>query len=212
MGKIINYHGVISTSVKVNLNIQNMECWYYFVTAKEAEKVECLLKCPHCGEDVPREDASFCLKCGKSLVVKQKIRTDLVLAAAMLTIISAAFSAGLGCLALECGLLLGYTESAALAPGFLVVGLLSIVVAVFGIVAGTFMLKRKNVNFSMLGIILLLILAFGNYITLYYWFQNSVQLAFTYVFMEIALFCEITILVFSILSAMFLIKSKAEFI
>jgi len=180
------------------------------VTTKEAEKVECLLKCPHCGEEVPYENVKFCPNCGKSLVVKQKIRTDLVLVAAMLTIISAAFSAGLGCLGFERYLFWSpYTEYASQTPGFVVVGLLSIVVAVFGIVAGMFMLKRKNVNFSMLGIILLLISAFGNYITLYYYrFQYSQQ----YVFMEIALFCEITIIIFSILSGIFLTKTKAEFI
>ena len=178
------------------------------MTAKEAEKVECLLKCPHCGEEVPSEDARFCLKCGKSLVVKQKIRTDLVLAAAMLTIISAAFSAGLGGLGFERYLVWSTTEYASLTLGFLVVGLLSILGTVFGIVAGIFMLERKNVNFSMLGIILLLISAFGNFITLYiYRFQYSEQ----YAFMEIALFCEIVILIFSILSGFFITTSKTEF-
>ncbi len=180
------------------------------MTAKETEKVECLLKCPHCGEEIPYEDVKFCPKCGKSLVVKQKIKTDLVLAAAMLTIISAAFSAGLGCLGFERYLFWSpYTEYAHLTPGFVIVGLLSIVVAVFGIIAGTFMLKRKNVNFSMLGIILLLISAFGNFMTLYYYrFAYAQQ----YVFMEIALFCEITILIFASLSGMFIATSKAEFI
>jgi len=164
------------------------------------------LKCPHCGEEVPSEDARFCLKCGKSLVVKQKIRTDLVLAAAMLTIISAAFSAGLGYLGFDRYVASAFAEQAytfAAIAGFLVVGILSIIGTVFGIIAGLFMLQRKNVNFSMLGIILLLVSAFGNYITLY----GCIQ----YGFMEIAMFCEITILVFSILSAIFLTKSKAEF-
>jgi uncharacterized membrane protein len=179
------------------------------VTKKEAEKVECLLKCPHCGKEIPYEDVEFCPKCGKSLKVQQK-PTDLVLVAAMLTIISAAFSAGLGCLGFERYLIWINTEFASLTPGFLVVGLLSIVVAVFGIVAGMFMLKKKNVNFSMLGVILLLVSAFGNFVTLYYFYR--VQYSEQYVFMEIALFCEMAILIFSILSGMFLTKSKAEFI
>jgi predicted RNA-binding Zn-ribbon protein involved in translation (DUF1610 family) len=186
-----------------------MECWYNSVTTKEAEKVECLLKCPHCGEEVPYENVKFCPNCGKSLVVKQKIRTDLVLVAAMLTIISAAFSAGLGYLAFDRYISYAFAAEsytfAALA-GFLVVGVFSIVGAVFGIIAGLFMLQRKNVNFSMLGVILLLVSAFADYITLC--FYGYIQ----YGFSEIALFCEITILIFSILSAMFLTKSKAEFI
>jgi len=93
--------------------------------------------------------------------------------------------------------------------GFLLVGILSIVVSAFAIVAGIFMLKRKYVNVSMLGVILLLISAFGNYITLHYY---RLQYSQQYGFMEIALFCEITILIFSILSGMFIAASKSEFI
>lgn len=167
------------------------------------------MKCPHCGEEVPYENVKFCPNCGKSLVVKQKIGTDLVLVAAILTIISAAFSAGLGYIAFDRYLVYAFAAEAysfAAIAGFLVVGILGIVGAVFGIIAGRFMLKRENVNFSMLGVILLLVSSFGNYITLS--FYGYVQ----YGFMEVAMFCEITILVFSILSAMFLTKTKAEFI
>jgi len=166
------------------------------------------LKCPHCGEEIPYEDVKFCPKCGKSLEVKQT-STDLVLAAAMLTIISAAFSAGVGYLGFERYLLWSsYTEYAHLTSGFLVVGLLSIVVTMFGIVAGIFMLKKQYVNVSMLVVILLLISAFGNFIALYYYrFPAAEQ----YGFMEIALFCEIAIIIFSILSAMFIAVSKSEF-
>jgi hypothetical protein len=168
------------------------------------------LKCPHCGKEVPYEGVKFCPNCGKSLVVKQKIgRTDLVLAAAMLTIISAVFSAGLGYLAFDRYLSYAFSAEAytfAALAGFLVVGIFSIIGAVFGIIAGLFMLQRKNVNFSMLGVIVLLISAFGDYIILYLY--GYIQ----YGFSEIALFCEITILIFSILTAMLLTKSKAEFI
>ena len=164
------------------------------------------MKCPHCGEEVPIEDVSFCPKCGKPLDLEQK-PTELVLAAALLTIISAAFSAGLGYLAFDRYLLwIPYPQYANQIPGFLVVGILSIVAAVFGIVAGRFMLKRKNVNFSMLGVIVLLISAFGDYITIYYY--GYVQ---QFGFSEIALFCEITIIIFSILSGIFIAASKAEF-
>jgi len=178
------------------------------VTTRETGKVECLLKCPHCGEEIPYEDVSFCPKCGKSLEVQQN-RTDLVLAAAMLTIISAAFSAGLGYLAFDRYITYAFAAeqySFSLIAGFLIVGVLSTVASVLGIIAGIFMLKRKYVNFSMLGIILLLILAFGNYITLHYY--GYIQ----YGFMEIALFCEIAIIIFSILSGMFVAASKTEFI
>jgi Zn finger protein HypA/HybF involved in hydrogenase expression len=203
---VLGHHQtLISSNLEINLNTQNRECWYYSLTTK-AEKVECLLKCPHCGEEVPYENVKFCPNCGKSLVVKQKAKTDLVLVAAMLTIISATFSAGLGCVGFQSYLFLSNSELASLTPISLLVGLLSILGAVFGIIAGLFMLQRKNVNFAMLGVILLLVSAFGDFITL--WYSGYIQ----YGFMEIALFCEITIIIFSILSAMFLTKTKAEFI
>ena len=202
---------MINLNLEINLNTQNRECCYNSVTTKEAEKVECLLKCPHCDEEIPYEDVSFCPKCGKSLEVQQK-PTDLVLAAAMLTIISAAFSAGLGYLAFDRYITYAFAAeqySFSLIAGFLLVGILSTVASAFAIVAGIFMLKRKYVNVSMLGVILLLISAFGNYITLHYY---RLQYSQQYGFMEIALFCEITILIFSILSGMFIATSKAEFI
>lgn len=194
-------------NLEINLNISNSECCYNSVTIKDAEKVECLLNCPHCGEEVPYEDVRFCPKCGKSLDLQQK-RTDLVLAAAMLTIISAAFSAGLGYLAFDRYIgFFGYNFSVVL--GFLIVAVISTVVSAFAIAGGIFMLKRKHINFSMLGTILLLVSAVGNYITLqYYRRQYSLQ----YGFMEIALFSAILILIFSILSGIFITASKAEFI
>jgi hypothetical protein len=195
--------------LEINLNIQNRECWYNSVTTKEAEKVECLLNCPHCGEEVPYENVKFCPNCGKSLEVKKQKSTDLVLAAAILTIISAAFSAGLGALAFDRYISYAFAAEAytfAALAGFLVVGIFSIVGTVFGIIAGLFMLQRKKINFSMLGVILLVVSAFGDYIILYLY--GYVQYGFT----EIALFCEIVILILSILSAMFLTKTKAEFV
>lgn len=170
------------------------------------------MKCPHCGEEVPYENVKFCPNCGKSLVVKKKTgKTDLVLVTAMLTIMSAAFSAGLGYIAFDRYIVFAFSGSSELGAiaGFLIVGILSIVGAVVGIIAGMFILEKKNVNLSMLGVILLLVSAFGNYVTLYcYKAQYSQQ----YGFMEIAMFCEITIFIFAILSALYLTKTKAEFV
>ncbi|GEM_PF-6457921 len=165
------------------------------------------MKCPHCGEEIP-EDVKFCPNCGKSVEVKQQKSTDLVLAAAMLTIISAAFSASLGYLAFDRYITFVFDYSFSIVLGFLTVGILSIAASAFAIIAGIFMLKKKYVNVSMLGAIVLLVSAFGNYITLHYY---RLQYSQQYGFMEIALFCEITILIFAILSGMFITTSKSEF-
>lgn len=126
----------------------------------------------------------------------------------MLTIISAAFSASLGYLAFDRYITFVFDYSFSIVLGFLTVGILSIAASAFAVIAGIFMLKKKYVNVSMLGAIILLVSAFGNYITLHYY---RLQYSQQYGFMEIALFCEITILIFSILSGMLITTSKSEF-
>jgi len=175
------------------------------VTIKEAEKVECLLNCPNCGKEILDEDAIFCPKCGKSLAPEDEIqqkRTDLVLAAALLSIIAAAFSSGLGYIAIYqyVSLLSYYGHS--LLQGFLILGVFGIVAAAFGLAGGTFMLKRKRIKVTMLGVILLLVSVFVTYIILQH---------YQYGFTDILLFSEISILIFSILSGALIFTSKAEF-
>ena len=167
------------------------------------------MKCPHCGEDVPYENVKFCPNCGKTLVVKQKTgTTDLILVTAILTIMSAAFCAGLGCVGIERYLFWTSNGYVDLTIGFVGGGILSIVGAVFGILAGRFMLKRENVNFAMLGIILLLVSVFGDFILFNIFLYGYAQ----YGFAEISIFTEIVIFIFTILSALFLTKTKAEFV
>jgi len=64
------------------------------------------------------------------------------------------------------------------------------------------MLKRKYLKISMLGVILLVVSVFGTYITIQH---------YQYGFTEIVLLSEISILIFSILSGILLLTSKAEF-
>jgi predicted nucleic acid-binding Zn ribbon protein len=176
------------------------------------EKVECLLSCPNCGEEILDEDATFCPKCGEPLEPEdemQQNRTDLVLAAAMLTIISAAFSSGIAYIAFfqynywfsyYNSLVSNYDPSPL--SGFLVLGAFAVVAAVFGLVGGTFMLKRKRIKISMLGVILLVVSVFVTYIIIQY---------YQYGFTDILLFSETSIFIFSILSGVLIFTSKAEF-
>ena len=105
--------------------------------------VVCFLNCPYCDSEIVNDDVTFCPKCGKSLNpdgelnqtsmdVPQK-RTDLVLAAALLTIIAAAFTSSMGYLAIDqytvalsdLSFYPGATASEFL--GFLILGILRIV-------------------------------------------------------------------------------------
>ena len=170
------------------------------------------MNCPNCDKEILYEDATFCPKCGKSLTpegeieqntldVQQK-RTDLVLAAALLSIVAAAFSAGLGYITIyQYTSLVSYYGHDVL-QGFLILGAQGILVSAFAIAGGIFMLKRKYLKISMLGVILLVVSVFGTYITI-----QQYQYGFT----EIILLSEISILIFSILSGILLLTSKAEF-
>ena len=163
------------------------------------------MNCPNCGKEILDEDASFCPKCGESLEpideTKQK-RTDLVLAAAILSIIAAAFSAGLGYISVYQYVTLVSYYGSSILLGFLILGILGIVASAFGLAGGMFMLKRKRFKVSILGVILLLVSVVGNYITLQH---------YQYGFTEIMLLSQISIIIFSILSGVFIFTSKTEF-
>ena len=166
------------------------------------------MNCPNCGKEIIYEDATFCPKCGKSLAPEDEIqqkRTDLVLVAAMLTIISAAFVASLGYIGIyQYTTLFSYYGSAMASEllGFLIFGVDGIIVSAFALAGGIFMLKRKWFIFSMLGAIFPLVSVFVTYI--------SVQ-HYNYGFTDIVLFTEISAAILSIMSILLIFTSKAEF-
>jgi len=166
------------------------------------------LNCPNCGEEILDEDATFCPKCGKSLEAEDEIqqkRTDLVLAAAMLTIIAAVFVASLGYIGIyQYTTLLAYYGSAMASElfGFLIFGVDGIIVSAFALAGGIFMLKRKWFIFSMLGAIFPLVSVFVTYISIQH---------YNYGFTDIVLFTEISAAILSIMSILLIFISKAEF-
>ena len=170
------------------------------------------MNCPNCGKEIVDEEDNFCPKCGKTLVpedemqqnlvVVQQLRTDLVLAAAILTIVSTAFSIGLGYVAVyQYVTLVTYYGHAPL-EGFLILGILGIIAGAFGLTGGVLMLKRKQLKVAMLGIILLVVSVVGNYLTIQH---------YQYGFTEIILLSETAILLFAILSGILILSSKSEF-
>lgn len=173
------------------------------------------MNCPYCGNEIIYEDATFCPKCGKSLasedelqqnsIQMQQKRTDLVLVAAMLTIISAVFIASIGYIGVyQYKALLDYYGSSMASEflGFLIFGVVDILCAVFAVVGATFMLKRKRLKISILGVVLLLVSVFVNYITV---------IQYQYGFSDILLFSEVSVFIFSILIGTLIFASKAEF-
>lgn len=173
------------------------------------------MNCPNCGEEILDEDATFCTKCGSSLETQTK-SSDMVLAAAILTIIAAALSAGFGCVAIYYyDYLVGtYFPSQGLpvAPevlGFLIFAIPSIIASAFAIAGATFMLKRKYIILSMLGVILPLVSVIVTFVTIY---QNDLLTPITGLgFIDTLLLSEIALIIFSILGAIILYKSRDEF-
>jgi hypothetical protein len=166
------------------------------------------LNCPNCGEEIPYEDATFCPKCGEPLTPEGETpqkQTDLVLAAAILTTIAAAFVASLGYIGIyQYTTLLSYYGSAMASElfGFLLFGVDGIIVSAFALAGAIFMLKRKWFIFSMLGAIFPLVSVFVTYICLQH---------YNYGFTDILLFTEISAAIFSIMSILLVFTSKAEF-
>ena len=170
------------------------------------------MNCPNCDKEITDEDATFCPKCGKSLAPEdetqqdsmdmQQKSTDLVLAAGILSLVSAAFSSGLGYIAIYQYMSLLSYYGHELLQGFLIMGIFGTAAAAFGLAGGIFMLKRNRIKLSMLGIILMVASVFVNYIAIQH---------YQYGFTDILLFSEITIFVLSILSGALVFSSKTEF-
>ena len=173
------------------------------------------MNCPNCNAEIVYEGATFCPKCGKSLEADTDIpnnsieipqkRTDLILAGAILTIISAVFVASMGYIgAYQYLALVEYYGSTMASEflGFLIFGIIDIIFALLAMIGGVFILKRKRLKISILGIIFLLASVITTYmiITLY-----------QYGFTDILLFSEVSIFIMSILSVALIFSSKAEF-
>ena len=163
------------------------------------------MNCPNCGKEIVDEDTVFCPQCGEPLEAEGEMlqnQTDLVLAAALLTIVAATFSSGIAYISIYQYIsLLSYYGHSVL-EGFLILGVFGIAAAAFGVAGGVFMLKRKRIKVSMLGVILLVASVFVSYITIQY---------YQYGFTDILLFSEISIFILSILSGVLVFTSKTEF-
>ncbi|MCW4016052.1 MAG: zinc ribbon domain-containing protein [Candidatus Bathyarchaeota archaeon] len=169
------------------------------------------MNCPSCDNEIVDEDANCCPKCGQSFapeeeteqnVMNNQQRTDLVLAAAILTIVGAAFSASVGYMGIyQYTYYVDYIDFSLLA-GFLILAAVGFIVSAFAITGGVFMLKRKYIKISMLGIVLLLASVVANYVIIQH---------YQYGFTDITLMSEISVLIFSVLSGVFVATSKAEF-
>jgi len=175
------------------------------------------LICPNCGKEIVDEENTVCPDCGKPVAtlednslgsVQMQKKPDLVFAAAILTLISAAFIASVGYIGLyQYTSLVDYFGSTSMPSdfqGFLIFGVICIVGSMGALAGGMFMLKRNNFKLSMLGIVSLLISVFVTY---------AFTPAFSYSFdtKAILMFSEVTVFMCAIISGLFVSSSNNEF-
>ena len=156
------------------------------------------MNCPYCDNELEYEDATFCATCGKSFeedneniseIVSDK-KTDLLLIAGLLAIISATFIASLGYLGIYQYLaLVDYygSELASEFQGFLIFGIIDILSAIFSFIGSVFILKRKNLKISIFGFIFPIISVISTYLTI-----DQFQYGFTE---NVTIFSAISVLI-----------------
>jgi hypothetical protein len=113
-----------------------------------------LLNCPHCGKEVPSQDAIFCPYCSKPLRITAQKRTGFPTASGVLVIIGSSMLIFLGIIAL---IQSSYDYYYGYSGADMVVGILSILAFAFGLTAGILTLKRKVFPLAIIGISLVLV-------------------------------------------------------
>jgi hypothetical protein len=173
------------------------------------------LNCPYCNAEIVNENTIVCPKCGKSLEAEDEIpkeliektqkQTDLVLASAIFTVISAVIVTSMGFIGVY-QYFAWFDYYRATIPsqylGFLIFGISDIIFAFVAVIGGVFMLKRKRFTISILSIFFLL----ASVITTY-----SIVTQYQYGFTEIVVFSEVSVFILSILSGALIFSSKTEF-
>jgi hypothetical protein len=177
------------------------------------------LNCPYCGNEVEDEDATVCPNCGKSLATEDETeqdvievpqkRTDLLLAAAILTMISATFVASLGWLGVYQYFAsidyfmtnYGYSVASEVL-GFLIFGVDGVIAAAFGLAGAAAILKRKWFKFSMLGTVFPLVSVIVTLICV---------LEYEFVFTDTLIFAEVSAAMLSVMGTILNFASRKEY-
>lgn len=173
------------------------------------------MNCPHCGSELEYEGATFCPNCGESLTAEdetqkeviepQQKQTDLKLAAAILTMISATFVASLGYLGVyQYVALIDYYGSSIASDvvGFLIFGVDGLIAAAFALVGAFLILKKKWFIFSMIGTIFPLASVFVTFLCIQ---------QYNYGFTDILIFAEVATAMLSVMAILLNFVSRKEF-
>jgi hypothetical protein len=163
--------------------------------------------CAKCGKEILDKESSFCAYCGTRFDSKP-LSSDLTIGAGILAIIAATFSIVVGVLGIMyyqsyIAYYTSYGLDSSSSIGFLFILSFAFVSSTFGFVGGTLALVKKRFKFSVIGILLMFASAIFTFIALWH---------YQYGYPEGILLSGISISVFSLASAIFVVKSKSEFI
>lgn len=172
----------------------------------EENKSEVMMTCAECGKPILDKKSSFCAYCGISFDSKP-ISSKLTNEAAILAIVAAVFSiaAGVSGLNYHQSYVAYYTAYAAdtsASLGFLLFSSFAFVAAAIGFASGILALAKKRLKVIVSGILVMFASPIFTFVTLWH---------FDYGFLESLLLPEISIIAFSIISIVFIIKSRANF-
>jgi hypothetical protein len=166
------------------------------------------LNCANCGKEILDTESSFCAYCGTPLDSKPK--KELTVAAGILALIAASFSAAVGTIGVvsyqayvdyySAYASYGYTTEGAI--GFLFLAAFAFAAAAFGFASGMLALTKKRFKIAIIGPILMLVSAIFTLIVTWY---------YDYGYTEGILLATISMGTLSIASTVFVTTSKTEF-
>jgi hypothetical protein len=173
----------------------------------EEKKGASVLSCAKCGKEILDKESSFCAYCGVRFDSKP-LSSDLTTGAGILAIIAATFSIAVGVFGIiyyqsYVAYYTSYGLDSSGSVGFLFFLSFAFVSSGFGFAGGTLALAKKRFKFSVIGIILMLASALFTFIALW---------RYQYGYPEGILLSGISIGAFSLISALFVLRSKSEFI
>ena len=178
-----------------------------YLEPNEEKQGSSVLSCAKCGKEILDKESSFCAYCGVRFDSESQ-SSDLTTASGILAIIAATFSIAVGVLGISYyqSYIIYYSTygvDSSGSIGFLFFLNFAFVSSGFGFVGGTFALAKKRLKLSVIGILLMLASAIFTFIVLWH---------YQYGYPEGILITGISISAFSLASAIFMGRSKSEFI
>jgi hypothetical protein len=164
------------------------------------------LNCTKCGKEILDKESNFCAYCGVAFDSKPQ-NSNLTTAAGIIAIIAATFCAAVGTIGIVyhqsyISYYSSYGYDTSNSIGFLLFAAFAFTASAFGFAGGMLTLTKKRFKISVAGMLLMLASTIFTFIAIWH---------YQYGFTEGILLSGVSIGAFSIVSTVFVVKSKTEF-